>query len=76
MKKIRLTKLSGEKLLPTEIDVNQSIETSTLVDKDTCMLKVGLPFITSKYTTSPIKKIVSENVFETHNSTYKWEFIE
>lgn len=78
MKKIRITKISGEKSTPSALEIGQSVEGviidgSVFPDKPT----VGRPFVISNgfYRTSIVKRIINDEIFETHNSKYHWEKI-
>jgi len=75
--KVRLTKINEkEKSTDSSIDVGVSVE--GVIEEGSVFPKkptVGRPFVISTYRTSMVKEILSENTFRTHNSVYKFEFL-
>ena len=76
MKKIRITKISGEKSHSTSMETGESrdgviIDGSVFPDKPT----VGRPFATDTYKTSVVQRIINDAYFETYNARYHWKEI-
>lgn len=74
---VKLTKIEERnKSSHSSIDVGVTVE-GKIVDGSVFPKKptVGLPFVIDTYRTSLVKEILSENTFRTHNSVYKFEFL-
>ncbi len=79
MTKIRITKLSSDqdnRFPPTSAGIStQTIWEGEHLPEFWPKPEVGRVFQISTYRTSTIQEIVSDSIFKTLNSTYKWEII-
>ena len=77
MYKIKLTKLSGEDSNETSLKIGQTIighsNSDGLKVGQSFVLIVEIPKQLNIYRTSTVEEILSDNIFRTHNSTYKLE---
>ncbi len=74
---VKLTKIEERnKSSHSSMDVGVTVE-GKIVEGSVFPKKptVGLPFVIDTYRTSLVKEILSENTFRTHNSVYKFEFL-